>query len=255
MSKSWLGVAVMLLLAGSEVAAHEFIVLPSTFEAKSGTQIEVRGLSTHVFFADEELEDEKDTIACIWDGGKRTSVPLSVAQNKLAFAGNLVTTGDKPFIVCGQRKAQLWASTPAGVKRGSRAEHPNATFIRSIEKFSKAHVNARAEDTSWSKPIGDRLEIVLGKNPASIRAGEEIPVTVLYDGQPIATRLYASYEGFSKRYMTFAHYSEMEKPNDGFIRISSPGRWLIRVEHTDTSRTDSYDRYVARAVVVFEVKP
>ena len=173
----------------------------------------------------------------------------------MSYEGTAKAPTDKSFILCGGRKAQLWAKTPAGTKRGTRKEFPNAPLVRSIEKFSKALINASADDDTWSRPIGDRLEIKPKANPATLKIGDELPVQVLFDGKPLATRIFATYAGFSKRDMTFAYYTEMEKADAAPIKITQPGLWIIRVEHIQEDKTEQHDRYDARAVFLFEVKP
>ena len=38
------------------------------------------------------------------------------------------------------------------------------------------------------------------------------------------------------------------------VKITQPGVWMVRVQHTVPERNEDYDRYVARAVLLFEVK-
>ena len=37
------------------------------------------------------------------------------------------------------------------------------------------------------------------------------------------------------------------------VKITHPGLWMVRVQHSAPERTDDYDRYVARAVLMFLV--
>ena len=62
-----------------------------------------------------------------------------------------------------------------------------------------------------------------------------------YDGKPLPTRVWATYGGFSQRYMTFAYCTEMENTDVGHIKISQPGVWIVRAEHIDDTKTDTYD--------------
>jgi uncharacterized GH25 family protein len=247
-------VALASSLMTSPIFAHEFIVKPSAFSAKAGEAVAATVYSTHTFIKGEEIEDAAVTRAFVVSDGKRTPISLQPDQAKLVYAGTMQVQGDKPIVVSGHRTAIMLATTPEGSKRGTRKDFPNARLVRAIEKFSKAFVNANDSDDAWSKPIGDRLEIMVKKSPASIKAGGEVPVQVLYDGKPIATKLYATYDGFSSRSMTFAFYAEMEETETGYVRITHPGTWIIRAEHIDDTKTDEIDRYVARAVVVLDVK-
>lgn len=244
-----------ILLASIPARAHEFVVLPDKMTAKAGEALGVRVLSTHVFFADEELEDPNDSTACIFAGGKRTPIAIKPNASKLSFEGTASVPVNSSFVVCGNRKAQIWAQTPAGTKRGGRAEHPGSPLVRTIEKFSKAIVNASPADDTWSKPIGDRLEILPKANPATLKVGDELPIQVMFDGKPLVTRVLATYGGFSKREMTFAAYAEMDKTATAYIPITKPGTWLVRVEHIQQEKTAAHDRYDARSVLLLEVKP
>ena len=246
--------ALAAFLIFSPAKAHEFIVQPSTFAVPAGQSVTATVYSTHSFFKGEEIEDAGVTRAFVVSDGKRTPVALQADQAQLIYTGAVQAPSDKPFVLAGQRAPILLATTPEGSKRGSRKDFPNARLVRAIEKFSKAYVNVGANDEVWSKPVGDRLEIMVRKNPAAIRAGDEVPVQVLYDGKPIATKLYATYDGFSSRAMTFAFYAEMEESETGYVKFTQPGTWIVRAEHVDDTRTDEIDRYLARAVLVLDVK-
>ena len=37
------------------------------------------------------------------------------------------------------------------------------------------------------------------------------------------------------------------------MKITQQGIWMVRVQHTTPEHTEDYDRYVARAVLLFEV--
>jgi uncharacterized GH25 family protein len=245
------GFAVLCLVVAT-AQAHEFIVTPSTFSAKAGETVGATVYSTHTFIKGEELEDAGITKAFIVQDSKRTPIALQGDTAKLVYTGTAPAPTDKAFIVSGLRTPILLATTPEGAKRGSRKDFPNARLVRSIEKFSKAIINA--DDEIWKTPIGDRLEIMLKTSPAAIKVGDEVPVQVLYDGKPILTRLYATYDGFSRRGMAFAFYAEMEEADTGYVKITHPGTWIIRAEHIDDTRTDEIDRYIARAVLVLDVK-
>jgi uncharacterized GH25 family protein len=242
------------LLVATTAQAHEFIVKPGVFSAKAGEAVSATVYSTHTFIKGEEIEESSVTQAFIVRDGKRTPIALQADAAKLVYVGSASAPADGAFIMSGVRTPIMLATTPEGTKRGSRKDFPNAKLVRSIEKFSKALINSDAADESWMKPIGDRLEIMVKTNPAAIKVGDELPVQVLYDGKPILTKLYATYDGFSRRSMAFAFYAEMEEADTGYVKITHPGTWIIRAEHIDDTRTDEIDRYLARAVLVLDVK-
>ena len=79
-------------------------------------------------------------------------------------------------------------------------------------------------------------------------------VRVLFKGQPLTTNVFATYDGFSKEENTYAYYTEGRGNGTARVKITQPGLWMVRVQHATRERTEEYDRYVARAVLLFEVK-
>ena len=94
-------------------------------------------------------------------------------------------------------------------------------------------------DTGWNradsrlrKDSGQKIELIPLDNPYSIKAGSEISVRLLYDGQPLAgARVMGTYDTFSKEHDVYAH--TVETNNEGIVRmpIDQPGLWMIRANH------------------------
>lgn len=68
----------------------------------------------------------------------------------------------------------------------TRAMLPEATQVTNNLKFAKALVLDGRDETSFNRHLGHLLELVPQKNPATLRAGEPLPVRVLINGQPLA---------------------------------------------------------------------
>lgn len=52
-------------------------------------------------------------------------------------------------------------------------------------KFAKGLARAGGDDALFGRRIGHLLELVPQKNPLALKAGETLPVLVLYDGKPL----------------------------------------------------------------------
>lgn len=232
--------------------AHEFIVKPSKANVPTGGALGYNAVSSHKFMVSEELEDAADVKAEVYSNGKRTPLTLATAKDSLSFEGQTNAPAGT-FMLLGQRTGQIWANTPDGVKRNA-GKVPGATNVRFIEKYSKAIVNASTKDDTFDKPVGDRLEIIPLTNPASVKVGDEITVKVLYKGQPLATNVWATYDGFSKRDNTYAYFTEGSDDGTATVKLTKPGMWMVRVEHSTPETSADYSRYVGRAVLVFAVK-
>lgn len=249
--------ALLLLTAaalwGGTAAAHEYVAKPLAMQARPGQEIALEVVSSHVFLRSQELEDAKDSRAGLWVDGKRTLAALRADEQAMVHRGSVTAPGEGCFLVTGERAAQIWASTPQGTRRVGR-EAPGATNVRLIEKISKAVINASPGDTGCLRPIGDRLEIVALTNPAEVRPGQEVAVQVLYNGKPLTVPVYATYDGFSGEENTYAYYTEGRPDGTARVKITQPGLWMIRAEQATADRTVDHDRYVGRAVLLFEVK-
>jgi uncharacterized GH25 family protein len=57
----------------------------------------------------------------------------------------------------------------------------------SYAKLAKTYVRVGAPegDRSWAEPVGQPLEMVPGRDPTSVVAGDELPVIVLKAGKPL----------------------------------------------------------------------
>ncbi len=233
-------------------AAHEFIVKPAASTVAAGSMMPYVAASSHKFMVSEELEDAADVKGKLLADGKRTPLKMTVSKNELYFEGETKAPAGT-FMLLGHRAPQIWATTPDGTKRNA-GKTPGATNIRQIEKFSKAIVNASAKDQSFAQPAGDKLEIVPVTNPASAKVGDEITVKVLYKGQPLATNVWATYDGFSKRDNTYAYFTEGSADGTATVKLTKAGTWMVRVEHSAPENNPDYQRYTGRAVLVFAVK-
>ncbi len=241
------------LLAAAPVGAHEFIVKPEALAAKAGERIAISVSSSHVFMKSEELEVEKDVRVGVFADGLRKETAIKARSDAPVFDAESLAPGDGTFIVVGTRLPQVWATTPDGVKPATKRT-PGASNAFKMEKFSKAIVNAKIGDNGFSAAVGDPLEITPLTNPALLKAGDEMTVKVTYKGQPLATNVYATYDGFSGEENTYAYFTEGKSDGTAKVKVTQPGIWMVRVQHSAPERTDDYDRAVARAVLVFGVK-
>ena len=247
------GLALTVALGVSGTAhAHEFIVKPDAMTIQPGAELQVSGLSSHIFLISQELEDAKDVKIGVYADGKRADIAVKPNEKTLAYDGTVIAPPNGTFIATGARLPQIWATTPDGLrqvtKKGAAVSNPYK-----IEKFAKALVNVTPTDNGFSSAIGDTLEIVPLTNPAMVKPGDELTVKVLFKGQPLPTNVYATYDGFSKEENTYAYYTEGHKDGTAKVKITQPGIWIVRVQHSMPEHTEDYDRYVARAVLLFEV--
>ena len=107
-----------------------------------------------------------------------------------------------------------WAEMNPKRWRELYAKHQK-TFVR---------VGQPQSDTSWREPVGTFLEIVPEKDPTAVKAGDDFPVRVLKDGQPLP--------GFSLNAVaaneTKGETGQTDAEGRVTFRLNKAGAWLLR---------------------------
>ncbi len=245
--------AALIALAPSVVCAQEFILKPFSTTVEAGERFSVAVLSTRIFMRSQKLEVAKDVrIELCTEGKREPPVPLSPNHIALTIDARVTAPSSTTFIVCADRLAQIWSS-PNGDREATKRA-PGASSSFKTEQFAKALVNLSVSDDGYKAVVGDRLEIVPVTNPAAAKVGEEITFKVLFDGQPLSTPVFATYDRFSENETTYAYYTEAADDGTAKVQITHPGLWIVRVETKVPEETEDHDSYLARAVLVFRAK-
>ncbi len=246
--------AALIALAPSIVCADEFILKPFSTIVEAGERFSVAVLSTRIFMRSQKLEAAKDVrIELCTESKREPPVPLSPNHIALTIDARVTAPSSRTFIVCATRLAQIWSFTPNGDREGTK-KTPGASNTCKIEQFAKALINLSVSDDGYGAVVGDRLEIVPVTNPAAVKVGDEITFKVLFEGQPLSTPVFATYDRFSESETTYAYYTEAADDGTAKVQITHPGLWMVRVETKVPEKTEDYDSYLARAVLVFRVK-
>ncbi len=244
----------VLVCFSQTLMAHEFIVKPSSFTVQPSERMAVEVLSAHVFIESEEIEPvENVEVYSLGQMSKRTEIPLVEDKEKLVLKGDL-GQDTMATILVGHRKGMIWSKTTQGWKQESKKNLTGVLSSGKYEKFSKALITAEGKEEKLRKPVGHRLEIIPLKNHRAIKPGDELRCQILFEGKPLATEIFATFDGFSTQPNTYAYYSNSNDTGKAAVKISKPGIWMIRVQHEINSATADYDKEVLRAVLLFSVE-
>ncbi|MBL6946238.1 MAG: DUF4198 domain-containing protein [Rhodospirillales bacterium] len=249
-----LGIAFAGLALTGPASAHEFLIKPGS---PAGGVLPFAVESTHIFMEPEEQEALADVKAFVMDaGGSKVEVPVKAAANGKSIEGTAKFSAQSAFLL-GHRLGQVWSMTPGGMKPGGKDVHADAVFSNQYEKFAKALIGSSSVK-AVTEPVGQRLEVVPLVHPSAIKAGNDFPVQILFDGQPLSTAVYATFDGFTGAGNSYAYFTETYAENDksglARIRVWSPGLWMVRVEHKISKPADGIRQGVFRSVLTFEVK-
>lgn len=186
-------------LGAIPAVAHEILVMPQMSDGKLSVAIE----STHVFVEPEELEAAENIAASLVTAEGEEQLEVTAGGELSLMSETDAPAGAAWFVA--HRLPLVFSSTPDGFQPGGSDQFPDAAFSNRYEKFTKALVNGEgAEEAFVTTPLGHALEIVPMSNPATLVVGDELPVQVLYNGEPVAATVQATFDGFSDAPMTFA---------------------------------------------------
>ncbi len=257
MKKLSIGLALFALVFAQQnvASAHEFLLKPDV--APTDKQVEQKipfgVVSCHVFMTSEEMEPIDNVKVALVQGEKRVPVKLQKNDARLTLDGEVqIAAGTS--ILAGHRQGIIWTETTKGWKQGSKAEYSGVLSSGKYEKFCKTLLNKGASDNGWQQAVGHDLEIIPETDPSAVKVGEELAVRILYKGQPLTAKVWATMDGFSEHPNTWAYCTEGNAEGIAHIKITAPGLWMIRTENIINKPTKDYDKHVLRANLLFTVK-
>ena len=253
-----LALALGAMLCGP-ASAHEFLMKPHQLGAYApGQTLPMSMISAHVFMVSEEVAgggDAGNLAVRLLDAKGSVDMPLTKNEAGLTWDATAPLRTPGTAIVAAHRKPMFWTVTTHGGKAVSKKGLSGVIKSGKYEKFSKTLLPVGGKTTGFDRVVGQQLEIMPVTDPAGLHPGDEMKVKVLFEGKPLATPIYATYDGFSKHQNTYAYFTE-DCDDDGVasVAITAPGLWMVRVQHKVHEPNDLYDDHVMRSVLVFEVR-
>lgn len=126
-----------------------------------------------------------------------------------------------------------------------KAEGSNRSLKIKREQFAKGLIGVSGDDDGYKKASGQKLEIVPESNVMKTRVGEEITLKILLDGKPLKS---------SRRSMTFASATESLDDGIAYVKVTSPGVWMGRVEKRIEANARDFELLSLKATLVFSVQ-
>jgi uncharacterized GH25 family protein len=228
----------------SAVHAHEFIIKPALLRVHVGDKVPFSVLSTHVFMIGEELLAANTVKASLLEGNKSVDLPLKENNILQTLDGTATVHAKGTAVIAGHLLEPVETLTAQDATKPQRAR---------FEKFSKSLIVVETSDRNHEKVLGHRLEIIPTSDPTTARIGDELIFRILFDGKPLQANVFATYDGFSRYYNTYAYATE-SRNGVARVKIIHPGTWLIRVERRIAVAEKDYDLHVLKAVLVFPVE-
>lgn len=260
-----LPLALLALALAIPALAHDTWLLARSSAVQPGTSV-VLDLTSGMAFPANETAIKPDRVA---RAGIRVAASTSDLKDRRTAAKSLQFTARlaKPGVAVAwvelapksidlkpdQVKEYLDEIGASEAVRRAWKEMPEPRRWRELySKHAKAYlrVGQPQEDRSWAEPVGMALEIVPEKDPTSLRPGEELPVRVLRQGQPLPS--------FAVNLARQGDRRGTLKTTDGQGRVTFPiakaGRWLLRATEVRRSARPEADWESDFTTLTFEVR-
>jgi Domain of unknown function (DUF4198) len=116
-------------------------------------------------------------------------------------------------------------------------EDRKETEQAAVERYAKwaktvvdvgAQDEAKDGDDSWEEPMGQPFEIVPLRHPNRIAPGGELPIRVLFRGEPLpGVNVIGARASGPPREIT----TRTDEKGEATVTVSAPGRWYLRALH------------------------
>lgn len=238
--------------------AHDYWIMPSSFHPDGSGIVESRFTSSHSYFAAEEVPDiSKFRVLMVTPQQREIPLVYSSVETNAAVIPVPLTGPGCYTIAAVSTAPEYWCKTTDGWKPGRKGEFQNILKAGKYVKTVKSFINVGSPNDTRILPLGHTIEIVPQRNPAMLKAGQSLPVLVLYQDRPIPdVPVFGIYEG----YKTKDHNDRPVKTRsaaDGIakVKIDRPGKWLLYAKYEiDTPDNPHADYANYRPYMLFEVQ-
>lgn len=226
--------ALVLLLTGA-AQAHNLWLNPDNHYPAVGDTVTIDIGWGHQFGADRTHETvREDRVAEIWaldpDGRTIALAPEAgpVFKLKVDKAG--------VYLISARIKAGVFTTTPEGRKWADKKGVENPIKCTAFQIEAKTIVVAGGADHNLQGDTGLPLELVPLANPARLTAGAELPVRVLFRGQPLAQMpvraVFAGYAETASKDKPYAVEAITDAKGETTLVLDRAAYWLINLSHT-----------------------
>jgi uncharacterized GH25 family protein len=196
--------------------------------------------------------DRLGEIYLIDPSGERIAVD---PQNEFQYE-SAKRLGTGTYLAIVKRKEGFSTKTTDGYKQQSRKGLENVIHSRYIGMYGKAIINVgrSSEAGAIETPVGDALEFIPLDNPADLKAGDYFRFKLLFQGEPVAEYVNATYLGFSQE-DDWAYSTRTDSKGIGEIKILHSGPWILKANHkADYPDPEEADEYSYTSSLTFEVR-
>lgn len=236
--------ALAVLLLAAPAGAHDYWLAPETFTPKDGAKVPVRLFVGEHFAPEQEVAYSAKKTAAVWLVSANKTVKNVVQPKdgtKPAFAFDMPGTGsavlrvdrDWSGITLKADKFTAYLKEEGLdeiVRARAAAGEADADGKERYRRCLKTVVHGGGKpDAAPTEPLGQVLEIVPLKNPYALKAGDELPVRVEFEGKPLAGFKLAAHHRAGDTLTTAT--ATTDKTGKAVLKLPKAGPWIVRGVH------------------------
>lgn len=223
-------ICVVFCMTAVTVNAHMLWLTPNTANPRAGQPVQVTlGFGHH--FAPDEVMKKADRMAQVYavapDGGRIDLEPV----NPSTYTFTPKITG--PYVIYASMKSGCMSTTTQGRKMGNRKTLENVVSCFGFQMSAITTVTCGpVADAKYAKNALT-VEIIPQKKSSQVKAGDRLPLLVLYQGKPLADATLSAVGRNCKLAEDRSWDQEVKTGPDGVanVKITADGLWLFSVRH------------------------
>lgn len=160
------------------------------------------------------------------------------------------------YLAIVKRKEGFSTKTVDGYKHQSKKGLKNVISSRYLGMYGKAVINVGepANTQAAMQSLDLPFEIIPLADPSTLKAGDYFRFKLLYQGNPIAADIKATYAGFSYG-GAWAYSTRTDKKGIGEVKVLESGIWVLYANHkTPYPNPKEADEYSYTTSLTFEVR-
>jgi uncharacterized GH25 family protein len=258
-------IAALALLISGGALAHDFWIAPTKLRARPGDLIGIHLQIGHPpdmqSFPRSESRFEK--FVCVGPAGDEHPVP----GREYGYPAGIIRVTDPGLYLVGYRSTAtpitLEASKFETYLQEEGLDGPAATRAargesskEGREKFSRAAKSLIAvgdhpeTGTGYDRVLGFKLELIAEANPYALKAGDELPLRLVYDGKPLEN---AQVKWLRGEEPTVIAKGRTDKEGRVRAKLEKDGYWLIASVHMVATDGKEADWESVWATLTFEL--
>jgi uncharacterized GH25 family protein len=249
----------LILIVIQNAAAHYTFIMPEKFRVAPGDTVKI-GFHSADSFPDSTALAKRLSEASLHAAGK--TVAIAMTEDGKRMVGN-ATIANGGYVIATVVNAASIEDMKAESFTKYLKEEGLHNIVDARATSSETDKPARERYTMWAKsillagapnedykqPVGLPIEIVPEKDPAALKAGESLPVRVLFRGAPA--------KGLEVMATSASLKSHSIGKTDAAGRISvpvTPGAWRLHTIFMERSSKEDADWESFWATLTFEVR-